>query len=235
MKNLWSSRGTRYLALWLLGLHLWLVNFQNCFPAELLLEGKNKSVVFRSGDAVRITVLQIRQSSERNWTNLDLANDYPIDSNGDISMPIIGKIKVAGHTTEGLIELLKTQYSPYLEDPFITVIPLIRVTMQGAFNRPGAYRIDPKSSLWELVEMAGGPRENCALNKMWVERGGKIVNKKLLASFEKGYSLEDIGIESGDQILAPARGGFGLRDILDYINFGMSAVVLYLQIQRLNK
>ncbi len=110
------------------------------------------------------------------------------------------------------------------------VTPLIRVTLQGAVNRPGAYLIPPTSSLWELVEMANGPSGNANLKKMQSERGGRIVNKNLLRSFEKGYSLQEIGVISGDQILVPGRRSFGYRDALSLATFGMQVALFYLRV-----
>jgi hypothetical protein len=66
---------------------------------------------------------------------------------------------------------------------------------------------------------------------MWVERGGKVVIDELLNSFEKGYSIEDVGIESGDQIMAPHRTGLNFGLILSIINVVTSVVLLYLRLR----
>ena len=103
----------------------------------------------------------------------------------------------------------------------------------GSFNKPGSYRIDPKESLWELIDMAGGPTSDCDLNSMKVQRRGQIVNRNLLSSFEEGHSLEEIGVNSGDQIISKAKPQIGIKEILDYTRFGISLIILYLQIQNL--
>lgn len=192
---------------------------------------RSKEDVFQIGDGVRIRIWQIweRGSSSRG-SNIELSGDYSIDGRGYIDLPIIGKVKVTGLRPKQVAELLKSKYSAYLREPVIIVRPLIRVTMQGAFNRPGSYRIDPESSLWELVALAGGPNQTCDLKRMRVERGGKVVIKNLLKSFERGYSLRDIGIRSGDQILAPNRSRFTIRTLMGYLSFAMSAALLYLRI-----
>lgn len=184
--------------------------------------------VFQPGDAVRIQVWELYQRENR---NLPLSGDYPINPDGMIIMPFLGEIKVKGMTNYELMQLLKEKFSNYLNDPYIYVRPLIRITMQGAFNRPGAYRADPASSFWDLVQQAGGPETNCDLRKMRVERGGKVVIKKLLNSFEKGYSLDDVGIESGDQIIAPWRGGWDLGMLLGFVNFMATVALLLLRLR----
>jgi len=225
------SRGKATVALLVIGLQILSVFAQTTlvFAAEQ----KREPMTFRPSDAVRIRILQIGQGNDRGTNIESLVNgDYPIDSRGEVELPILGRVQVTGHTKGSLAELLKEKYSPYLTgEAVITVKPLIRVTMQGAFNRPGSYRVEPDISLWELVNIAGGPTPNCEIRKIWVERGGKVVKKNLLTGFERGYSLEEVGIQSGDQILAPERNRFSLRRVLDGAFFVLSAAFLYVQIR----
>ena len=184
---------------------------------------------FYPGDAVRITVIEIGRATDRG--SLNLSGDYKINSLGFIMLPLIGEVKVVGHDRVSLAKQLVELYSPYLKEPYITAVPLIRVTLMGAFNRPGSYRINPEGSLWELIEMAEGPKENCDLNSMRVERGGKVLQKNLLQQFERGHSLEDIGIRTGDQIIVKDRSSFGFREIMNYTYFVMTAISLYFSIR----
>jgi len=191
--------------------------------------GKNE---FYPGDAVQITVIEIGRSSDRQ--SLNLGGEYKIGSKGYILLPLVGNVKVIGHDRISLAKHLVELYSPYLKEPYITTIPLIRVALMGAFNKPGSYRISPESSLWELIEMAEGPKENCDLNSMRVERSGKIYHENLLEQFEKGHSLQDIGIRSGDQIFAKGKTNFGFREIMNYTYFVMTAISLYFSIRNYN-
>lgn len=185
--------------------------------------------IFRPGDAVRIQVLKLDLEETENEI---LSGDYPINPRGYIVMPIIGEVRVSGLTEVELTQTLQKEFEVYLKNLYVSVRPLIRVTMQGAFQRPGAYRVDPSNSLWDLVAIAGGPAGNCDLKDMWVERGGKVVMKKnLLDDFEKGRSLEDVGIESGDQIIVPARGNMDFWVYINIINLLTSIVILYLRLR----
>jgi len=184
--------------------------------------------IFQPGDAVRLRVWQLYEEQNRN-VNLD--GDYPINNSGFIIMPLIGEIKVRGLTVYELMNALTEKLKQYLQNPYVEVHPLIRLTMQGAFNRPGSYRVNPSSSLWDLVAEAGGPSANCDLKRMVVERGGKVVIKDLLKSFENGYSLEDVGIESGDQIIAFTRRTMNFGILLVVINLFASMLLLYLRLR----
>jgi polysaccharide biosynthesis/export protein len=193
---------------------------------------RSKSVksltIFQPGDAVRIQIWELYQEAQ---TNLNLSGDYPIDPEGYIIMPLMGEIKVRGLTVYELAQTLQEKLKSYLRNPYVLVRPLIRLTMQGAFNRPGSYLVDPASSFWTLVAQAGGPSANCDLKGMSVERGGQVVIKKLLDSFERGNSLEEMGIESGDQIIAPSRSNIDFGMLVAIINLMASVVLLYLRLR----
>ena len=211
------------------------------FAATVCFAQKNKAVdsyqwtktagsltLFQPGDAVRIHVWELYEGDQRNQ---NLSGDYPIHQDGSIIMPLVGQITVKGLTVFELNQQLEEKLKSYLRSPYVMVYPLIRVTMQGAFNRPGSYRVNPSQSLWDLVAQAGGPRADCDLRKMWVERSGKVVNKDLLRSFEQGYSLEEVGLETGDQIIAPRRSQLELGVIIGVINLVASVVLLYLRLR----
>jgi protein involved in polysaccharide export with SLBB domain len=184
--------------------------------------------IFQPGDAVRIRVWELYQEQT---VRINLNGDYPINQAGFIVMPLLGEVKVRGLTVTELIEKLTEPLKQTFHNPYVEVRPLIRLTLQGAFNKPGSYRVDPSSSLWDLVAEAGGPAANADLKRMVVERGGKIVNKDLLQSFENGYSLEDVGIESGDQIIARRRSSVDIATLLVIMNLFASMFILYLRLR----
>ncbi len=183
--------------------------------------------IFQPGDAVRIQVWELNQQQ----TNVNLNGDYPIGPEGTIIMPLVGELNVKGLTVYELIQTIQAKLKDYMTNPLVNVYPLIRLTLQGAFIRPGAYRVPPTSSLWDVIALAGGPRGDCDLQNLQVERGGKVILEKLLNSFEKGYSIEDIGIESGDQIMAPTRNRLSVGTIIGSINLIMTLILLYLRIR----
>ena len=182
-----------------------------------------------AGDAIQIQIWQLSDRSQNLIKNLN--GEYTIDGYGYITLPMVGLLKVKGETPPEIARNLKEKYADYLDEPFIIIRPLIRVVLLGEFIRPGAYRIDPKESLWRLIEMSGGPTSKCDLNKLTIIRGGKPVIRNLLKSFEKGYSLKEIGVQSGDQILGPIRKNFSYRTIIEYANFAVSFALLYIRLK----
>ncbi len=185
---------------------------------------------FYPGDAMTIEFIDVYK--QKGGSSINLNGEYAIDSRGYIMLPLIGAVKVTGYNRYTLAEKLAELYKPYFTEPYISITPLIRITVRGPFYKPGAYRISPQASLWDLIEMAGGPRDNCDLTSISVVRNDEVVITDLLAGFEKGYSLEDIGVQSGDQIVAEVKKNFSVRQIFEYLRFGMSLLSLYILILR---
>jgi len=196
---------------------------------SLTLFAQDEQATFAPGDGVRIQIWQLGERSQNLIKNIN--GEYNIDGYGFIELPMVGPFKVSGKTTNEVAREIKKKYADYLEEPFIIVHRLIRVVLLGEFMRPGAYRIDPRESLWRLIEMAGGPTNKCDLNKLNVVRNDEPVVKNLLGAFEKGYSLEEIGVKSGDQIHGPAIKHFGLQTILTAANFAVSIALLYIRLK----
>ncbi len=67
---------------------------------------------------------------------------YLVDNNGQVTMPKIGSITVAGLTYNQIKSKIGTQLSEYLKDPIVSVRLLnYRVTVLGEVNHPGTYSI----------------------------------------------------------------------------------------------
>jgi protein involved in polysaccharide export with SLBB domain len=153
---------------------------------------------FLAGDALQITVFPDSTSIP--------SGIYPIDGNGYIDLPVIGYLKVTGMSTTVLADTLRATFAEFLRYPFIKIRPLTRITFMGGFRRPGDYWIDPHSSLWQAVQMAGNTTRSDGLKKMKWERDKKFVSENLLPFFQSGQSLYQIGFRSGDQMFVTHRG-----------------------------
>ena len=92
---------------------------------------------------------------------------YLVDSNGNITLNVIGEIKAAGLTLEQLKEDLKAKLSKYIINPIITIrLTNYKITVLGEVNRAGHYIIpDGKTTVLDALGLAGdltiyGKREN---------------------------------------------------------------------------
>jgi protein involved in polysaccharide export with SLBB domain len=128
---------------------------------------------------------------------------YPIDGEGRIYLPIIGKMKIVGMSEKAFLDTLKAQYISYLRYPNVQVRHSIRISLLGGFQRPGLYYIDPDYSMWDAVYLAGGTTREDGLKRMCWERDRFPVTKDIIPYYQSGQSLRSIGFQSGDQLWTP--------------------------------
>src|SRR5512133_1770632 len=103
---------------------------------------------FIQGEAIKISVYPD--------STIFLNGFYHIDNEYRIDLPILGLVSLRNRSRADFISLLKKEYSDYLRYPNINVTPYMRVSFFGGFYRPGLYWVEPRSTLWDAVQMAGG-------------------------------------------------------------------------------
>ena len=86
-----------------------------------------------------------------------------IGTNGNITLPLIGRVKAGGLTVEQLESELNTQFKEFIQEPQISVtVTVFRsqpVSVFGAVTKPGVVQLRGRQTLYEVLSMAGGPRD----------------------------------------------------------------------------
>ena len=86
---------------------------------------------------------------------------YRVSSEGEISMPLVGEIHVAGQTPTTLEQTLEERLSEkYMREPSVTVqiaeMQSRAVSVIGAVTTPGVYQVRGRVTLLEVLAMAQG-------------------------------------------------------------------------------
>jgi len=86
-----------------------------------------------------------------------------IGTNGNITLPLIGRVKAGGLTVEQLETELNTRLKEYVRDPQVSVTVAESrshpVSVFGAVSKPGVVQLQGRKTLYEVLSMAGGPSE----------------------------------------------------------------------------
>jgi polysaccharide biosynthesis/export protein len=87
-----------------------------------------------------------------------------IDSDGDIQVPLVGRIHVTGLTVQQVEQELNKALSKYIREPQVAVnVTEVRsqpVSILGAVNTPGVHQIQGHKTLLEMLASAGGIRQD---------------------------------------------------------------------------
>jgi polysaccharide export outer membrane protein len=90
----------------------------------------------------------------------EISKPWRVSSTGDLTLPLVGRIHVAGKTTEELENELTDKLAAYIRNPAVTVyISEFRsgtVTIEGAVEKPGRFQTEGKKTLLGVLMMAGG-------------------------------------------------------------------------------
>lgn len=117
----------------------------------------------------------------------DFDREVRVNSNGQISLPLIGGIMAGGKTIPELEDTIATKLKDgYLQDPQVTVFvkefTSQRVTLEGALKKPGIYPLTGSTTLLQAIAMAEGLDELADLSGVIVFR--QIDGKRAGAVFD---------------------------------------------------
>jgi polysaccharide biosynthesis/export protein len=148
--------------------------------ADLSTSGAQGDYVIGPQDKLRIRVFEVKDLS---------FDEEEVDANGQIQLPLIGKVTAAGKTTIQLQdELAQRLGDRYLQSPQVSVSVAEsasqKVTVEGEVKSPGVFQMRGRTTLMQAVAMAGGPSDNADLHKVAVIRDADGVRKGAIVDYQ---------------------------------------------------
>jgi polysaccharide export outer membrane protein len=131
---------------------------------------------------------------------------YPIDPNGNVQLPLIGSVKIAGKTLAEAHTFLRSQFSKYLKNPDVIVRVLSfeakRYYVNGQVLKSGQYTInDLPISLYTALGQAGGiDTKTGDTTNIQLIRNGQTYNLNTIQLEKQGLSLHNLLIQPDDTI-----------------------------------
>ena len=109
--------------------------------------------------------------------------NYLVDLNGSISIPIIGAIKSEGKTTDQIAKDIKAKLEAYVKEPVVSVrLAGIKVNVLGAVKHPGIISFTSLNpTLIDAISMAGDFEDGAKRKEVYLIRdvNGKRTTYKL--------------------------------------------------------
>nr|QBK17739.1 Wza [Acinetobacter baumannii] len=131
---------------------------------------------------------------------------YPIDSAGNVQLPLIGQVHIAGKTLAETNKYLRNQFAKYLKTPDVVVRVLSyqakRYFVNGQVMKSGQYTLDDQPiSIYTALSMAGGVNQESGDNTdIQLIRNGEVYNLNVVALEKQGYSLHKLLVQPNDTI-----------------------------------
>jgi polysaccharide export outer membrane protein len=173
-----------------------------------------------------------------------IAGERIVDRNGDVFLPLVGSIRVAGLDETGLRRLLTERYATFYDQPVVDVRVQLRVNVTGAVGRPGQYFVDPTATVADALAEAGGVTPELAVAAIQIPsdpenvrlvRDGETLILNLRPE-EVSQEVLDMRVQSGDWFHVPYRRRSQLRDDVTFwgsvVSFAASVVGLIVLIGR---
>ncbi|WP_295772266.1 polysaccharide biosynthesis/export family protein [uncultured Mucilaginibacter sp.] len=124
------------------------------------------SLTIQPEDQISISVTSLNQDAANVFTNngnlagTDSQNPvygYTVDSKGEVTLPLLGVVKVSGKTSEELSKQLQQQLTSFLSKPNVSVkIVNFKVAVLGDVARPNIYRSSTdRLTITEALSLAG--------------------------------------------------------------------------------
>jgi polysaccharide export outer membrane protein len=150
------------------------------------------------------------------WGQADLSGDFPVDREGFVQFPLVGRVKAAGLTSRTFAERLTGLLGKdYLVDPQVSVFVKEylsqKVQVLGEAGRPGLFYLSGPTTLLEVLSKAEGLSKGAGTQLLLVRRqrgGGKTASGNTILRFDfdklqRGDVTENILVQDQDLIIVP--------------------------------
>ena len=164
-------------------------------------KGISEDYVIHPSDVLEISV----------YGENELTRKLVVRPDGKVSFPLVGDIKVAGHSTSEVKTMIDKKVSAYIPEASSTIIidqlGSLRYYVVGEVARPGMFNVPSQLTVLQALSLAGGLKTFADEDSIIIIRGyGKDTSKILFdySQIKKGKHLEqNILLDRGDVVLVP--------------------------------
>jgi protein involved in polysaccharide export with SLBB domain len=144
----------------------------------------------------------------RAWGKIDLDSRVTVDRNGQVYLPRVGTLNVAGLRYEQLEGYLHAAISALFKDFELNValgqLRSIQIFVLGSARQPGAYTVGSMSTLVNALFASGGPSAIGSMRRIQLRRGDRLLAEfDIYDLVQKGDKSHDVPLLPGDVIYIP--------------------------------
>jgi polysaccharide export outer membrane protein len=141
----------------------------------------------------------------RAWGKIDLDSRVTVDRNGQINLPKVGTLTVAGLHSDQVEGYLHSAIGALYKDFELNValgqLRSIQIFILGSARQPGGYTVSSLSTLVDALFASGGPSATGTMRHIQLRRGGQTLTEfDLYDLIQKGDKSHDVRLLPGDVI-----------------------------------
>ena len=145
------------------------------------------------------------------WGTAEFALNLTLDRNGQVNIPKVGVITLAGVAVRDLEKTLRGHISKIFTNITVSAslgrLRGIQVYVVGQAKVPGTVQLSSLGSLVNALFASGGPNANGSMRAIELKRNGKtVVTFDLYDFLIRGDKSGDVSLMSGDVIVIPPVG-----------------------------
>jgi polysaccharide biosynthesis/export protein len=150
------------------------------------------------------------------WGHDDLSKDYPVDADGLVPFPLVGRVNAAGLTPRDFARNLAAALEKdYLVDPQVIVsvkeYRSKKVHVVGEAEKPGLFYLSGHTTLLDIISRAGGLSRNAGKQLLVVRNNpggqagprGTAILRVDFNKIQAGTFGENLAVEDEDMIFVP--------------------------------
>lgn len=147
----------------------------------------------------------------RAWGQVDIDYRSAVDRNGDIHIPKVGTLHVAGLRLAELNGYIKTAVGRVFHNFELNVslsqMRSIQMLLVGQAKFPGSYTVSALNTMLNTLFAAGGPTSKGTMRRIQLKRNNKVVSElDLYDLLLRGDKSRDMPLLQGDVIFIPPVG-----------------------------
>jgi polysaccharide export outer membrane protein len=159
------------------------------------------------GDVVMVTVAGKPEFSAITPTLTGKVQGSRVDGSGNIHLPILGSVRIAGFTISQAGEKIQESLQKFVKEPSV-VVEVAEYHSQplyllGQFKNAGTYYLDRPLTLVQGLSLGNGFDPTANLRGARISRGDRIMRVDLADLLLNGDSRQNIWLKAGDTIYIP--------------------------------
>lgn len=160
----------------------------------------SENYILGSGDQIQVDI----------WGRAGFSGNYTVDANGFIQIPKMQKIYVRNKTLSETRVLVKSRFERLVDlrgsnfSLSVSNVRTIIVQIAGEVYNPGTYAFSAVNSLYNILQITGGPNNNGSLRTIYVQRNGSTIDSFDLYDYIfNGNENGNLFLQNNDKIFIP--------------------------------